>query len=557
MVSLTTKKLEKRRKALRTERSSFIPVYQELSDYHLSYRGRFLTSDRNKGHKRNTKQYNNTSTLAIRTLSSGMMAGITSPARPWFRLGPPAIDPEMIEYAPVREWLFRVQQLIYAVFSHSNFYNSMHSLYKELGTFGTASMGVYQDFNDVIWCQVETVGSYTIAANPKGLIDTRYYECQKTVAQLVREYGFDNCSKKTQDMWTKGNTEAWVDIVHAVEPNDNRDRLSPLARDMAYRSVHYELGCSDEHKFLRRSGFKTFPIMVPRWDLVAGDVYATSCPGMDALGDAKELQLGHKRFAQARDKVTNPLLQGPPELRNAARGNMQGSEVVWVDQAGGGINSVYGNWRPELQTLEKQQMDTEQRIKRAFYEDLFLMMSQSDRRNITAREVAERHEEKLLMLGPVLERLHDELLDPIIERTFDILQGAGVLPPPPPELADMELKVEYVSILAQAQRLVATTGVERVAAFAGELSGVWPEARHKINPMQAIDEYAEAVGIPPSMVRSDDEAMQLMAAEQQQAQAQQALEQAQQAASAAQAAAHSPTDDGNLLSEVMSRAGLA
>ena len=81
----TIRSYNKRLESLRKERSSFKPLWQELSDYHLAHRGRFLTSDRNKGHKRNTKQINNSSRLASRTLASGMMAGITSPARPWRR----------------------------------------------------------------------------------------------------------------------------------------------------------------------------------------------------------------------------------------------------------------------------------------------------------------------------------------------------------------------------------------------------------------------------------------------------------------------------------------
>ncbi len=119
------KSYNKRLEALRSERSSFIPLWRELSDYHLGYRGRFLVSDRNKGHKRNTKIYNNTSKLSARTLASGMMAGITSPARPWFKLGSP--DTELNDAPAVKEWLHKVQTIMYRVFSQSNAYLSLHS----------------------------------------------------------------------------------------------------------------------------------------------------------------------------------------------------------------------------------------------------------------------------------------------------------------------------------------------------------------------------------------------------------------------------------------------
>lgn len=556
-----TKKFNKRLEMLRTERSSFIPWYQELSDYHLSHRGRFLTSDRNKGIKRNTKQINNTSRMAARTLASGMMAGITSPARPWFRLSPPATNPELAEYAPVKEWLHRVQQIMYTVFSHSNFYNSLHTLYGEIGVFGTASMGVYQDFNKVIWCRPETVGSYMLGVNGRDEIDTRYREYDMPVGSVVKEFGIDNVSNETKKKWESGNTEAWIKVVHVIEPNDDRDSMSPLARDKQFRSVYYEKDACNQaegDKFLRRSGFDVFPIVAPRWDVTAGDIYGTDCPGMLALGDTKSLQLGERRYAQARDKVGNPMLQGPPDLRNtAARGSFQGSDVLFIDQASGGLQSVYGNWRPDLNAIKQGLMEDEMRIKRAFYEDLFLMISQSDRRQVTAREIAEKQEEKLLMLGPVLERLHTELLDPIIDRTFNILQQAGVFPPPPPELTAGEIKVEYVSVLAQAQRMVAVSGIEATAAFVGNIAAIWPEARHKIDPMQMVDDYSESRGVSPGVVRTDEEAEEAAAAEAQAQAANAAMANAEQAANVAKTASETDTSSGNALTDVMQQAGLA
>ena len=257
------KSFNKRLSSLRSERSSFIPVYQELSDHHLLYRGRFLTSDRNKGHKRNTKQYNNTSRMAARTLASGMMAGITSPARPWFRLGPPRSDPDLAENSAVKSYLHTVQTIMYSVFNHSNFYNSIHTLYSEIGVFGTACMGVYEDFDNVIWCRPETVGSYMLGTNGRNVVDSRYREYELTVGATIKEFGIDNCSRAVREMWKKGNSEAWVKIVHVIEPNDDREHMSPLARDKKFRSMYYETECNykDGDKFLKRSGFDTFPIV--------------------------------------------------------------------------------------------------------------------------------------------------------------------------------------------------------------------------------------------------------------------------------------------------------
>ena len=552
----TIKSFNKRYEALKSERSSFIPYWCELSDYHLANRGRFLLSDRNK-HKRNTKQINNTSRLSSRTLASGMMAGITSPARPWFRLGSGDID--LDDNSAVKQWLHQVQDIMYKVFSQSNTYNELHKLYSELGVFGTSPMGVFLDFDNVIRCKSYTVGSYTLAANGKNLIDTFYREYEITVAQCVKEFGKDNCSNSVQQMWKKGNTETWVPIMHIIEPNDDRDHTSPMARDMAYRSVYYESGegsKTGKDQFLLRSGFKEFPIMTPRWSLTGEDIYATDCPGMTALGDTKALQLAEKRNYQAVDMTVTPPLQGPATLQNKISGkNVVSGDIVWTDSNDAGLRSIYDH-NPDFTAIERVIDKAENRIQRAFYEDLFLMLANTDRRQITAREVAEKHEEKLLMLGPVLERLHDELLDPLIDRTFNILQEAGVLPPPPPELQDRELNVEYVSVLAQAQRMVATGALERLTGFTGQLATIWPEARHKVDASQAVDVYANALGVDPSVVRGDDEAEAMAAAEARAAAQAQAMAQGQVMADTAKTVSDTEVSDENALGTMMSNAGL-
>ena len=547
----------KRLEALRSERSSFIPLWRELSDYHLAHRGRFLTSDRNKGYKRNTKQINNTSRLSSRTLASGMMSGITSPARPWFRLS--SGDANLDDAQAVKQWLHEVQQVMYKVFSQSNTYNALHQLYSELGVFGTAAMGVFQDFENVIWCKPYTVGSYMMGLNSQNVSDTFYQEYELSVAQCVKQFGIENVSQSVKEQWEKGNSEAWIKVVFLVEPNDDRDNASPLAKDKRWRSVYFEAknGTKDgEEKFLRESGFDDYPILGPRWDVTGEDVYATDCPGITALGDTKALQLAERRKYQALDKIVNPPLQGPSSLKNKLNGGAVGAnDVIFHDQVSDGLRSIY-DYRPDINAINSEIGNVENRVQRAFYEDLFLMLAQTDRRQITAREVAEKHEEKLLMLGPVLERLHTELLDPLIDRTFNILQANGVLPEPPPELQNKDLNVEYVSVLAQAQRLVATGAVDRLTAFVGQAAQIWPEARHKVNINRGIDEYAESLGVDPSMVRSDDEVEAMMQADALQAQQAQAMAVAQQGADLAKTASDTNMSEDNALGAVMQRAGI-
>tara|TARA_R110000803_G_scaffold4054_6_gene13897 strand:- start:9064 stop:10740 length:1677 start_codon:yes stop_codon:yes gene_type:complete len=547
----------KRLKNLDSERSGFIDYWRELSDNILSSRGRFLTSDRNKGHKRNTKQFNNSARLAVRTLASGMMAGITSPARPWFRLQTP--DPKLNEVGAVKEWLNDVEVLMREVYSQSNVYNTLHTVYSELAVFGTATMGIYEDYENVLWCKQYTAGSYLLAMNGRSAVDTLYREYELTVAQLVTEFGIENVSQSVKGQFETGNTEAWHKVVHAIELNDGRDNTNPLAKHKKYRSVYYEADSDKENKtsFLRESGYNEFPILAPRWDVTGEDVYATDCPAMTALGDVKALQLLERRKYQAVDKITNPPMQAPSNLKAQVEGQgMVAGDIVYVDDtSAGGIRSLY-DYRPDLNAIQAMIQETENRIDKAFYVDLFLMLANSDRKQITAREISERHEEKLLMLGPVLERLHTELLDPLIDRTFAMMQRAGILPEPPEELRDTELRIEYVSVLAQAQRLVAVGAIERTAQFVGELSAVFPNARHKFDAEQAIDEYGAALGLSPRVIRSDEAVAEIIAQEQQAMAQQQQAEQMAQMGQVAQQASQTDTSGKNALTDMMKMAGM-
>jgi len=95
--------LEILRSQLFNERASFTPHWRDLSDFVQPRRSRFYTSDVNKGDRRNQKIIDSTATMALRTLRSGMMSGVTSPARPWFRLTTP--DPDLAEFGSVKMWL--------------------------------------------------------------------------------------------------------------------------------------------------------------------------------------------------------------------------------------------------------------------------------------------------------------------------------------------------------------------------------------------------------------------------------------------------------------------
>lgn len=517
----------KRRTSLHTERKRYEGDWRELSDFVLGARGRFLPGDGDRqdesSNRRNERLYNEVAKQSANILAAGMMAGITSPARPWFKLATP--DPDMSEYEPVKIWLDICERILLSIFARSNFYNSMQNIYIELGTFGTGCVGMYENFDNVMRFEPYTIGSFSLAQNGERGVDTMYREYRYTVGETVKQFGIKNVSNSVKNLWESGDYEEKLNIIHAIEPNSDRQYDSPLASDMAYRSVYYEEAC-DEDKALKISGFEDRPFCAPRWSAIADDTYSTSYPGIDSLASNKSLQIEELDKMIAIEKMHNPPLAADSSIRDQGTDLIAGGITYFpnmTQQGKPGIGSIYDVNFP-VRDLNDSIKEKEQRIQRFFYADLFLMITEMDRNQITATEIAERKEEKLLVLGPVLERLNNELFDPTIDRVFSVAQRAGILPPPPEELADVDLEVEYISVLAQAQKAVSTASIESTVAFASNLSAIWPEARHKVDAMQAVDEYAKAKGASPKILRSDDDANSAMEAEQQQAAAAQSME---------------------------------
>jgi hypothetical protein len=492
--------------------------------------------------------YNEEAKMAANTLASGMMAGITSPARPWFNLT--TTDPDLTEYGPVKSWLADVEKLLQEIFNRSNFYNAVHSIYKELGAYGTAAMGVYEDFDTIIRCEPYTIGSYCIASNGRRVVDTFYREYRLTIDQLVDQFGIENVSPSSQNMYRDGQLDAWVDVIHAVEPNRSRNYDSPLSADMKFMSVYFESSAAGGgQKPLRMSGFRENPIM---WEVVGDDVYSSSYPGIDCINTNKSLQIEELDKAVAIEKMHNPPLVGDAAIDGEGLDLIAGGVTFVPNMASlgkPGLQSVY-DVNLNIGHLKEDIMLKEKRIQRAFYADLFMMVTEMDRAQITATEIAARQEEKLLMLGPVLERLNNELLDPVIDRTFAIAQRKGIVPPAPPELEGQEMRVQYVSVLAQAQKAVATSSIEATAGFTMNLAQVDPNVIDKLDTDQMVDEYAKAKGVPPSTIRSDDDVAALRKQRQAAAQQQQQMEQMANMVESAKTLSETDTSGDNALTNL-------
>jgi hypothetical protein len=333
--------------------------------------------------------------------------------------------------------------------------------------------------------------------------------------------------------------DAWIPVIHAIEPRADRDPSKKDAKNMAWGSYYFELtGATDT--MLRESGYKQFCAVVPRWTKVGGDIYGRS-PAMNALGDIKQLQHEQLRKANAIDYQTNPPLNVPSSLKNQDVNRLPGG-ITYRDPSAGkeSISSLF-EVNLDLNHLLADIQDVRTRIRSRFFSDLFLMINQMEVGKMTATEVAARQEEKMLMLGPVVERLNHELLQPLIEITFTHMLEGGAIPQPPDELSGMELSVEFVSVLAQAQQAIGTNSMDRFTGTIGVIAQMKPEVLDKFDADYWAESYSEKLGVDPKLIVDDDKVAALRDARNKAQAAQQQAAVMEQQSKTANNLANSPT----------------
>ena len=541
----------KRLGALKVDRSTWESHWRDIVRQIRPRSSKWYNELSNDGRRKNQSIINAKPTLAARTLVAGLMSGLTSPSRPWFRLA--TVDSRLSEHDSVKTWLFQVEAEIRETLLKSNIYGALHQVYWDLILIGTAVLHLEDDAETHVRGYVFPSGSYCLAQNDKLEVDTLYRETRMTVRQLVRKFGLEACSQQVQAKFKNREFEVWVDVVHAITPNEDfrEGKIGPAGK--RFLSAWFE-ATGDATKALRVSGYDEQPFLGPRWEQTGEDTYGNS-PAMDALGDCRALQSLEKKKGQVVAYICNPPMKGPGSLANKPLGLLPG-ETTFFDGAAPGatFEPAYTIHPSALPAIAAEIREHEHRIDQTFYADLWLMLAQSDG-NMTAREVIERREEKLLQLGPVVESLHTQLLKPMFARIIGVLFRKGLLPPAPDELRGQELKIEYTSIMAQAQKLLGKTGIDSLFTFVANAAQLKPDVLDKLDVDQIVDEYATILGVPPVVVRPDDdvEAMRTKRAQAQQQQAQ--LAQAQQAATTAKDLSGASLENSNALSEMLRGVG--
>lgn len=482
---------------LKSGQTSWLPAWKELSAYLAPTRGFFEGQQPSNGRRIDHKTLLDSNPgLAVEVLAAGMMSGLTSPSRSWFNL---AVSPaELADLPGAREWVFDVKKSLEEVFAKSNVYGVLHGFYQEIAVFGTAAFLVEADAEKGIFCRPFTAGEYCLGVDNFGRVNRFGRAFFMTAEQLVKAFGRDTLPVEIQQEVQRGEMGRFHEVYHLILPNADYDPSKKDRLHMPFISVHF----MGKNQVLRKSGYHTFPVIAARWEVKnTSDIYGKG-PGFKCLGDVKMLQKMQKTKLVALDKSTNPPVLVPANVQGEVN-LLPGGITRYNGAADGAVRPAY-QVQPDLAALEQAIESVRNTIRSQFFADVFLALSSQDFSNKTAAEVAERHEEKMIVLGPVLERLKNELLDPLIDRTFDLLLQQNKLPQPPAGMQGQSLQVNYVSMIAQAQKASVATALLQGVSYASALAQKNPALLNRLDYDCALEEGLQALGVAPVLLKTQE-----------------------------------------------------
>jgi hypothetical protein len=472
------KALVKRFDYIQMQRDNWDTHYQELGDYMLP-RKADIVKKRSRGEKRMELIYDGTALQAVDLLSASLHGMLTSGASPWFHLD--VKDTELNRDDEVREWLQDTSMRMMRAFNQSNF----------------GCMFVEMD-KSKLRCSTRHISEFYVQEDQYGIVDTVFRKYHITAVSAVQRFGIDGVSDYIKKVYEKTPDEQ-VEILHCVTPRIERDIRKADNKNMPFMSVYI---CMQTKMVMAEGGFEELPYVVPRFLKATGEVMGRS-PAMVALPDVKMLNLMSKTIIQAAQKMIDPPLLVPDD-----------GFLLPIRTQPGGLNFYRAGSRDTITPLNtganipiglSMEDQRRQAIRSAFYVDQLLVGGSP---NMTATEVIQRQEERMRVIGPVLGRLMNEMLRPLIDRVFALMLRADMLAQPPEILQGQDVDIEYVSPLARAQKSSSLNNTLKALEVLMPLSQALPVGDH-IDPDGLVRHVTDALGVPKTTLKSQREVNQV------------------------------------------------
>jgi len=522
-MKFTPEEIIKRVDRLDADRANYSTFWQDVAKY-IVPRKAYITRSRTPGEKYAYDVYDSTAIQANLVLAAGLHSYLTNPNSRWFSLR--VQDEELNKSAEVKEWLSDTEDRLFNVLNASNFNQQIHELYLDMGAFGTACMYEEEDPNDGVRFYTRDIAEIYLCENEKEKVDTVYRKFTLTARQAHEKWG-EKAGEVVKLFMDKKQYDKTVTFIHCVTPRYERDISKESSANMPFESTYIEV--SKKHT-VSESGYLEFPYFTPRFNKNSNDVWGSS-PGMVSYADIKMLNEIVKVVIRAAQKVVDPPIVLPHD-----------GFLLPIKYGPGALNfRLKGNPTDKIEPLMSGQRidigleiisDYRNLIKKNYFVDLFLLLADPARKDMTATEVMQRVEEKMLILAPVLGRLMNEFLDPLIQRTFNILWRQGRLMQPPAQLQDVPYQIEYISPLARSQKLDQMKSINNFLVLIQNIAQVKPDVLDNVNEDEVVIEIQDLYGINPKFVRDRVEVEQIRAARAQAIEKQNQLAMIQQGADA-------------------------
>jgi len=436
--------------------------------------------------------------------ASGFMNYLTPPSSKWARIR--HRNPQFSANKAVGDFFENVMDEVNYALNRSNFYQTMFPTYKSSGVYGTSVLFEEEDIKDDIRFTNLPLKQVVIIDDAYGRINKYFIEFEYTANQAASRWGVEKLSsemqKEIQEMKGDGTKHKFVLYIanrhiREVEKTDNKN-LPVEATWIDYKGK----------TVVEESGYHEFPVFTHRFDKRPFNPWGFS-PAMKALPFARLLQTVAKTNMRAMMKHVDPPVALPANSFLAPfNANPRATNYYRKDKMDGKDIFPFANYGDPQIGLAATEYYAD-KVKTMMYHDVFLAFSNITK-DMNNPEIAERINEKMTMLGPAVGRYLSEVLTPTIERTIGILARRGKLPEPPPELMeDPTYEIDFVGVLAQAQRRTELTSLTTGMSIVGEMAQFNPAALDKLNPDKITDEVWAITGAPMTALRDDDEVAQI------------------------------------------------
>ena len=487
--------------------------FQDLATYCLP-RKAWITSVKSKGDRLKLDQvYDSTAIRSLKIMAAGFHSNLTSPATKWFNLR--TRDLKVMDDKDAQLWFNEVEDIMFGTFASSNFDTTMQEFYLNAGCFGTGTVLTLEDVEEKVRFTEVPIEQVAFEEDSYGRVN-RVYRLFPLTAQQAFDLWGEEAGEAVKET-VKKKPQEQLKFLHYVGPRDERNPAKDDASNMPYKSLWIEM--SKKH-LIGEGGFLDNPYAVGRFYKDTADVFGFS-PAMDVFPDIKLVQAQVKTMLRASMKSADPAIIAPRKgfiaPLNANPGKINYYDKKSPDDRVEAFPNG-GNFQLTIEVIKETQLN----IEKAFFVPLFQAISNITKQ-MTIPEVQRRISENMVLLGPVVGRFTQEMLDPIVLRVFDILYRGGNLPQPPPSIQGQEMDVVYISPLARAQKESEIYSIQSFMQDVGLIAQAKPEVLDMIDGDAMVDEISIIRGINPELIKSqaDVDGMRKQRAEQQAAMAQQ------------------------------------